>query len=154
MKDIGISQKFRKDICHKLEELLATTYALYLKTQNCHWNVVGPHFQELHLLFEDHYSEMAKGIDEIAERIRILGFHAPGSFSHFSKHSSIADLNKKITTKEMLKQLLDGHFTVIRLARDIMPYSDQAADGVTSDLMIKRLTQHEKATWQLSSLLA
>lgn len=153
MSDIGIAIKDRKEICKRLETLLAQTYALYLKTQNFHWNVVGPQFQELHLLFESHYTEMAKGIDEIAERIRILGFSAPGSFSHFIAHTTISESTKPPKTAKMIAELLEGHYVVINEGRALTPISDRAGDIVTTDLMVKRLTQHEKASWQLRSLL-
>jgi starvation-inducible DNA-binding protein len=152
--DIGISEKDRKDIAEGLSKLLADTYTLYLKTHNFHWNVTGPMFQTLHLMFETQYNELALAVDLIAERIRALGFPAPGTYKEFAKLSSIAEADGVPTADEMIRQLVAGQEAVVRTARSIFPAVDGANDEPTADLLTQRMQVHEKTAWMLRSLLA
>ncbi len=151
--DIGINEKDRKKIADGLSRLLADTYTLYLKTHNYHWNVTGPMFQTLHLMFEQHYNELALAVDAIAERIRALGFTAPGTYAQFVKLSSIAEESKIPAAADMIKNLVKGHEAVARTARAIFPLADKASDEPTADLLTQRLLVHEKTAWMLRSLL-
>lgn len=151
--NIGINQADRAKLAGELSKLLADTYTLYLKTHNFHWNVTGPMFQTLHLMFEQHYNEMWMAVDAIAERIRSLGHPAPGSYAAFSRLSSIADADGVPPAKEMIKQLIDGHETVIRTARALIPVAGEAGDESSADLATQRLQVHEKTAWMLRSLL-
>jgi len=151
--NIGISEKDRKEVCTSLNKLLADSYLLYLKTQNYHWNVTGKMFQSLHLLFEEQYTEQAKAIDMIAERIRALGEFAPGSFAAFSKVSSIKEESAIPSAEEMIHNLVHGNEAVVTTARDIVSLADGCEDDVTSDLMIERMQVHEKNAWMLRSLI-
>ena len=151
--NIGISEKDRKEVCMSLNKLLADSYLLYLKTQNYHWNVTGKMFQSLHLLFEEQYTEQAKAIDMIAERIRALGEFAPGSFAAFSKVSSIKEESAIPSAEEMIHNLVHGNEAVVTTARDIVSLADGCEDDVTSDLMIERMQVHEKNAWMLRSLI-
>jgi len=149
----GMGDEARKKIAKTLEHFLADTYALYLKTQNFHWNLKGPNFIALHLLFEKQYSEMAEAIDEIAERIQALGFHVEAAFSTFAKNSCIEEEKKPLKEKQMIEGLLEGHETVVRCAREISKTAESANDGATVDLLARRLGVHEKAAWMLRSHL-
>ncbi|OKH88063.1 Dps family protein [Thalassospira sp. TSL5-1] len=151
--DIGINEQNRTDIASGLGRVLADSYALYLKTHNFHWNVTGPMFQTLHTMFEQQYTELAAAVDELAERIRSLGAFAPGSFSAFAELSSIADEKGVPAAKEMIKQLVEGHETVIKTARALYPLCDEADDDATADLLTQRIQTHEKTAWMLRSLL-
>ena len=151
--NIGISEKDRKTVCKGLNKLLSDSYILYLKTQNYHWNVTGPMFQSLHLLFENQYQEQAIAVDEIAERIRALGEYAPGSFAAFSKISSIKEESSIPSTEEMIYNLIHGNEAVVTTAREIVSLADECEDDVTSDLMINRMQIHEKNAWMLRSLI-
>lgn len=151
--DIGINEKDRKKIADGLSHLLADTYTLYLKTHNYHWNVTGPMFQTLHLMFEQHYNELALAVDAIAERIRALGFTAPGTYAQFVKLSSIPEESKIPAATDMIKNLVKGHEAVARTARAIFPLADKASDEPTADLLTQRLQVHEKTAWMLRSLL-
>jgi starvation-inducible DNA-binding protein len=151
--NIGISEKDRKEVCTSLNKLLADSYLLYLKTQNYHWNVTGKMFQSLHLLFEEQYTEQAKAIDMIAERIRALGEFAPGSFAAFSKVSSIKEESAIPSAEEMIHNLVHGNEAVVTTAREIVSLADGCEDDVTSDLMIERMQVHEKNAWMLRSLI-
>jgi starvation-inducible DNA-binding protein len=133
--------------------LLADTYALYVKTQNFHWNVTGPMFRALHEMFDEQYNELAKALDEIAERIRALGQIAPGSFSQFSKLTSIDEETGTPAAEEMVRQLVTGHEAVVRTARNAFGTADSAEDQVTQDLLTERMQVHEKQAWMLRSLL-
>jgi starvation-inducible DNA-binding protein len=151
--DIGISEQDRKEIAEGLARVLADSYTLYLKTHNYHWNVTGPMFQTLHLMFEQHYNELALAVDEIAERIRALGAPAPGTYREFTELSSIdEDLDRPAAT-EMIKRLVKGHEAVARTARSIFPLAERASDEPTADLLTQRLQVHEKTAWMLRSLL-
>lgn len=152
--DIGIQEESRKKITADLSKLLADTYTLYLKTHNFHWNVTGPMFQTLHLLFEQQYNEMWMAVDGIAERIRSLGEAAPGTYAAFSKLSSISETDGVPKAEEMIKILVDGHEAVIKTARSIFPVVEEANDEASADLITQRLQIHEKTAWMLRSLLA
>src|SRR6266496_2933033 len=141
--DIGINEQDRKDIAEGLARLLADTYTLYLKTHNFHWNVTGPMFQTLHLLFEQQYTELALAVDLIAERIRALGFPAPGSYQQFGKLSSIKEETGVPSAKEMIRQLVDGQQAVVRTARSVVPVVGDAHDEPTLDLLTQRMQVHE-----------
>lgn len=151
--NIGINDKDRKKIADGLSKLLADTYTLYLKTHNFHWNVTGPMFNTLHLMFEGQYTELALAVDLIAERIRALGYPAPGSYSAFAKLSTIAEAVGVPTATEMIQQLVEGQESVTRTARSIFPVVDAASDEPTADLLTQRMQLHEKNAWMLRSLL-
>lgn len=151
--DIGIDKKARAQIAEGLSVLLADTYTLYLKTHNFHWNVTGPMFQTLHLMFEQQYNELALAVDEIAERIRALGFTAPGSYSAYAKLTSISESTEVPSATEMIKELVEGQEAVVRTARSIFPSADEAHDEPTADLLTQRMQIHEKTAWMLRSLL-
>jgi starvation-inducible DNA-binding protein len=152
--DIGITEAERKAIADGLSHLLADTYTLYLKTHNFHWNVTGPMFNTLHLMFEQQYTELALAIDLIAERIRALGFPAPGSYSQYAKLSSIKEEDGVPVANEMIRQLVAGQEAVVRTARHVFPTVDEANDEPTADLLTQRMQVHEKNAWMLRSLLA
>jgi starvation-inducible DNA-binding protein len=152
--DIGISKKDRKTIAEGLSKLLADTYTLYLKTHNFHWNVEGPMFNTLHLMFETQYNELALAVDAIAERIRALGHPAPGSYAAYSKLSSIKEETGVPKAEDMIKQLVEGQEAVARTARAVFPAADKAGDEPTADLLTQRLQIHEKTAWMLRALLS
>jgi len=151
--DIGINEKDRAEIAQGLSHLLADTYTLYLKTHNFHWNVKGPMFQTLHLMFETQYNELALAVDMIAERIRALDFPAPGTYREFGKLTSIKESEGVPVARDMIRQLVDGQEAVARTARSLFPVVDRASDEPTADLLTQRLQVHEKAAWMLRSLL-
>ncbi|TFH12838.1 MAG: DNA starvation/stationary phase protection protein [Nitrosomonadales bacterium] len=151
--DIGINEKDRSEIAAGLSKLLADTYSLYLKTHNFHWNVTGPMFQTLHLMFETQYNELALAVDLIAERIRSLGFPAPGSYSEFKRLSSISETSGTPKAKEMIKILVEGQEAIVRTARSVFPAAENASDEATADLLTQRIQLHEKTAWMLRSLL-
>jgi starvation-inducible DNA-binding protein len=151
--DIGIAPKDRAKIADGLSRLLADTYTLYLKTHNFHWNVKGPMFQTLHLMFEAQYNELALAVDLIAERIRALGFPAPGTYSAYAKLSSIPETDGVPAADEMIRLLVQGQEAVVRTARGVFPIVDKAADEPTADLLTQRMQVHEKTAWMLRSLL-
>lgn len=152
--NIGIPEKQRKAIAEGLSRLLADTYTLYLKTHNFHWNVTGPQFNTLHLMFEAQYTELATAVDVIAERIRALGFPAPGSYKEFSKLSSISEADGVPEASEMIRQLAEGQETVTRTAREVFPAAEKGSDEPTADLLTQRMQIHEKNAWMLRSMLA
>jgi starvation-inducible DNA-binding protein len=151
--DIGIDAKQRQAIAHGLSRLLADEYTLYLKTHNFHWNVTGPMFNTLHLMFETHYTEAALAVDEVAERIRALGFPAPGTYKQYAALSSIAETDGVPPALDMVKLLVQGHEACVKTARDIFPLADDARDEPTADLLTQRMQLHEKTAWMLRSLL-
>jgi starvation-inducible DNA-binding protein len=151
--DIGIPDKSRKAIADGLAHLLADTYTLYLKTHNYHWNVTGPMFNTLHLMFEAQYNELALAVDLIAERIRALGYPAPGSYAQFAKMSSIAETETVPSATDMLADLVKGQEAVVRTARKVFPTAEKANDEATSDLLTQRMQLHEKTAWMLRSML-
>ena len=152
--NIGISEKDRAAIAGGLSRLLADTYTLYLTTHNFHWNVTGPMFNTLHVMFMGQYTELWNAVDPIAERIRSLGSPAPGSYAQFGALTSIKDA-PAVPPKAMamVKILVDGHEAVARTARSIFPLADAAGDEPTADLLTQRLTVHEQTAWMLRSLL-
>jgi starvation-inducible DNA-binding protein len=152
--DIGISEEDRNEIADGLAHLLADTYTLYLKTHNYHWNVTGPMFQTLHLMFETQYNELALAVDLIAERIRALGAPAPGSYREFGALTSIDEDTDSPDATEMIRRLVAGQETVVRTARSVFPVVDRAHDEPTADLLTQRMQVHEKTAWMLRSLLA
>ena len=151
--DIGISEANRQQIAEGLSRLLADSYTLYLKTHNFHWNVTGPMFSTLHILFEQHYTELATAVDEIAERIRALGVAAPGSYKQFSELSSIEEETGVPGAEEMIRQLVQGQEAVVKTARSIFPVVESANDEPSADLLTQRMQIHEKNAWMLRSLL-
>lgn len=151
--NIGISEQDRQNIADGLAKVLADSYTLYLKTHNYHWNVTGPMFNTLHLMFEGQYTELATAVDEIAERIRALGIAAPGSYKAFAQLTEIEEEEGIPNADEMIQQLVIGQETVVRTARSILPVVDAANDGPTVDLLIQRMQIHEKNAWMLRSLL-
>jgi starvation-inducible DNA-binding protein len=151
--DIGIDAKQREEIANGLSRVLADTYTLYLETHNFHWNVTGPMFQTLHLMFETHYNELALAVDLVAERIRALGFPAPGTYKQFGELSSITQSDGVPRAQEMIKLLVQGHETVARTAREVFPIAENASDQPTCDLLTQRMQVHEKTAWMLRSLL-
>jgi starvation-inducible DNA-binding protein len=151
--DIGISESDRRRIANGLGRLLADTYTLYLKTHNFHWNVTGPMFQTLHLMFEEQYTEQWQAADLIAERIRALGFPAPGTFKEFLATTSIKEPSGTPAAEEMVRELVEGQEAVVRTARSVLPVAEKADDQPTVDLLTQRLQTHEKAAWMLRSLL-
>ncbi len=151
--NIGIDEANRAKIAEGLSRLLADTYTLYLKTHNFHWNVTGPMFQTLHLMFETQYTELALAVDLIAERIRALGYPAPGTYSEYAKLSSIAETPGVPKAQEMIRLLVEGQEAVVRTARSIFPVVDEVNDEPTADLLTQRMQVHEKTAWMLRSLL-
>jgi starvation-inducible DNA-binding protein len=151
--DIGIAEQDRAAIAQGLSKLLADSYTLYLKTHNYHWNVTGPMFNTLHLMFEQHYTELALAVDVIAERIRALGHPAPGSYAAFARLTGIAEEEGVPRAEEMIRQLVAGQQTVVRTARSIFPTVEAANDQPTADLLTQRMQVHEKNAWMLRSLL-
>jgi len=152
--NIGISEKDRGAIADGLSHLLADTYTLYLTTHNFHWNVTGPMFNTLHLMFMGQYTELWNAVDPIAERIRSLGHPAPGSYAQFARLSSLPDAPETPPKAlEMVRVLVAGHEAVARTARKLFPLADKAGDEPTADLLTQRLTVHEQTAWMLRSLL-
>ena len=151
--DIGIKEQDRKNIAEGLSRLLADTYTLYLKTHYFHWNVTGPMFNTLHLMFEGQYTELALAVDLIAERIRSLDIYAPGTYRDFVKLSSIKESESVPHAQDMIKELVAGHEAVCRTARSVFPAAETASDEATADLLTQRLQLHEKTAWMLRSLL-
>jgi starvation-inducible DNA-binding protein len=150
---IGISDQDRQSIVDGLSRLLADTYTLYLKTHNFHWNVTGPMFQTLHLMFEQQYTELAAAVDVIAERIRALGSPAPGTYSEFARLSTIKEPDGVPPAQDMIRQLMEDQETVVRNARSMFKAVDQAGDEPTADLLTQRMQVHEKTAWMLRALL-
>ena len=151
--NIGIDESSREKIAEGLSRMLADTYTLYLKTHNFHWNVTGPMFQTLHLMFEQQYNELALAVDLIAERIRALGYPAPGTYSEYAKLSSIAETSGVPKAKDMIRLLVEGQEAVVRTARSIFPVVEEVNDEPTADLLTQRMQVHEKTAWMLRSLL-
>lgn len=137
----------------QLERVLATSYTLYLKTHNFHWNVTGPMFSSLHTVFESQYAELATAVDEIAERIRALGAKAPGSYSDFQRLSLIREETGYPSAQEMIRVLAADQQTIVALARDLFDAADEIDDQATADLATRRLNVHEKHAWMLRSHL-
>ena len=154
--DIGIPDADRKAISEDLAKFLSDSFTLYLKTHNFHWNVTGPMFNSLHAMFMDQYTEQWNALDETAERIRALGYNAPGSYAEFIRLSSISEepgLTEAPDWRDMVRQLVDGNEAVCRTARKALSNADDAGDDPTVDLLTQRLHVHEKNAWMLRSLL-
>ncbi|MDX8379538.1 MAG: Dps family protein [Gallionella sp.] len=151
--NIGLSEEERKDIADGLAKMLADSYTLYLKTHNFHWNVTGPMFQTLHQMFMVQYNEIWLAVDSLAERIRALGYPAPGSYSQFAALTSISENEGTPKAREMIQQLLEGQEAVVRTARALFTLVDKAGDQPTADLLTQRMTVHEQNAWMLRSLL-
>ena len=151
--DIGINDKDRKKIADGLSRLLADSYTLYLKTHNFHWNVTGPQFNSLHNMFMTQYTEIWNALDMIAERIRSLGYPAPGSYKQFVALSSIPEEEGVPKAKDMIRQLVSGQEAVTRTAREVFKVVEKANDQPTADLLTQRMEVHEKNAWMLRVLL-
>lgn len=151
--DLAIAPAAREKLAEALGLFLADTYSLYVKTQNFHWNVKGFRFPELHTLFEAQYRELAAATDTLAERIRALGYLAPGSFSEFLKLASVEEGNGRIAATEMVQQLMRDHERISQTARVLFTTAEQAHDHATVDLLADRMAAHEKAAWMLRSIL-
>ena len=151
--NIGITKKQREAIAHELSKLLADSYLLYVKTHNFHWNVKGPMFQTLHLLFESEYTELAVAVDTIAERTRALGCPAPGSYKQFKKLSDIKEEEGVPKAEQMIVQLVEGQETIVKTARAAIKVAQKAEDEPSVDLLTQRMQVHEKNAWMLRSLL-
>ena len=151
--NIGIKKEDRIQIADGLSRLLADTYTLYLTTHNFHWNVTGPMFNTLHLMFETQYNELALAVDLIAERIRALGCPAPGTYGQFSRLTSLKEPEGVPSANDMIRQLVAGQEAVVRTARSLLPLVGQVDDEPTADLLTQRMQVHEKNAWRLRSLL-
>ncbi len=149
----GIPATERARIAEGLSRLLADTHVLYLKTHNFHWNVEGPMFQTLHVLFMEQYTEAWNAIDLIAERIRSLGHYAPGTYSSYLKLSRIAETEGVPRAEKMVRLLIEAQEAVVRTARELLPLADKVSDEPTLDLLTQRMQVHEKNAWMLRSLL-
>lgn len=150
--DIGISQQDREAIAEGLKHLLADSYTLYLQTHNFHWNVTGPQFRELHLMFEEHYTELAVAVDDVAERIRTLGVAAPGTYKAFAELSAIEEVDGVPEASEMVSLLLKAHEQVVKTCRDVLVKAQEADDESTAALVSDRMRVHEKTAWMLRAL--
>ena len=151
--DIGISERERKKIAEGLSGLLADSYTLYLMTHNFHWNVTGPQFNSLHAMFMAQYTEQWTALDLIAERIRALGFPAPGTYKEFTKLASIKEVEGVPKANEMIHHLLAAQEATARTARKLFPVVDAANDQPTADVLTQRIDVHEKTAWMLRSLI-
>lgn len=151
---IGVQEGERQEICEKLSGMLASTYVLYLKTLYYHWNVTGSNFVGLHKLFEEQYNDLHTAGDELAERIRALGHYTPGTVREFTALSSIKDDERlPKTSNEMVRNLLDANEGCSQEARRVLEVAEAAGDEVTMDMMIQRMTFHDKTAWMLRSVL-
>ena len=150
--NIGISKENRLEIADGLKRLLADSYTLYLQTHNFHWNVTGLQFRELHLMFEEHYTELAVAVDDIAERIRALDVAAPGTYKEFSRLSSIEEVEGVPISLEMVELLTKGHEQVIRTAREVLKIAQKSDDESTASLVSDRMRIHEKTSWMLRAI--
>lgn len=150
--DIGISAQNRENIAEGLKRLLADSYTLYLQTHNFHWNVTGPSFRELHLMFEEHYTELATAVDDIAERIRTLDVAAPGTYKEFARLSAIEEVDGVPVAKDMVDILTKGHEQVVKTCRDVLKQAQEADDESTASLVSDRMRIHEKTAWMLRAL--
>lgn len=153
MLNTGIEPAAREQIADGLKVLLADSYCLMLMSQNYHWNVQGPNFHTIHEMTESHYNELFEAIDEIAERIRALGFLSPGTMNAFNEMTNINIPNSELSEQEMIADLLEGHETLARNARQTLPAAAKANDEVTVDLLTQRMEYHEKTSWMLRSML-
>ncbi|MPV85830.1 Dps family protein [Ostreibacterium oceani] len=152
--DIGINEQDRQTIAGGLSKLLADSYTLYLMTHNFHWNVTGPQFRELHLMFEEHYTELATAVDDIAERIRTLGVFAPGTYQTFQQLTQIESVEGVPSAPEMIKHLTVAHEQVIKTCRAALIPAQQAGDESSVSLISDRMVIHEKTAWMLRAMAA
>lgn len=150
--DIGISEEHRLNVAAGLKKLLADSYTLYLQTHNFHWNVTGPQFRTLHLMFEEHYTELAVAVDDIAERIRTLDVAAPGTYKEFAELSSINEVDGVPADKDMVDILTRGHEQVVKTCREAISLSQAAEDESSIALASDRMRVHEKTAWMLRAL--
>lgn len=150
--DIGINSENRQKIAEGLKHLLADSYTLYLQTHNFHWNVSGPQFRELHLMFEEHYSELAVAVDDIAERIRTLDVAAPGTYKEFARLSTIEEVEGVPSSEEMVDLLTKGHEQVVKTSREVLKLAQSADDESTAALVSDRMRIHEKTSWMLRAI--
>lgn len=151
--DIGIPDDSRKSISDGLSKVLADSYTLYLKTHNFHWNVTGPMFQTLHTMFETQYMDLREAVDELAERIRALGYFAPGSYKQYAELTRISEETGNPNAKEMIRQLTQANETVAKTCREVFPAAEKGNDEATMDMLTQRIQYHEKTAWMLRSLL-
>ena len=147
--DICIKKDDRLKIAEGLKNLLADSYTLYLQTHNFHWNVTGVHFRELHLMFEEHYTELAVAVDDIAERIRTLDVAAPGTYKEFARLSSIKEVEGVPSSADMVDLLTQGHEQVVKTSRQVLKLAQAADDESTAALVSDRMRIHEKTAWML-----
>ena len=150
--DIGIKEQDRIKIAEGLKRLLADSYTLYLQSHNFHWNVTGPQFRELHLMFEEHYTELATAVDDVAERIRTLDVPAPGTYKSFAELSSIKEVEGVPAAKDMVEILTQGHQQVVKTCREVLSIAQEANDESTASLVSDRMRIHEKTAWMLRAL--
>ena len=150
--DIGINSENRQKIAEGLKHLLADSYTLYLQTHNFHWNVSGPQFRELHLMFEEHYTELAVAVDDIAERIRTLDVAAPGTYKEFARLSTIEEVEGVPSSEEMVDLLTKGHEQVVKTSREVLKLAQSADDESTTALVSDRMRIHEKTSWMLRAI--
>jgi starvation-inducible DNA-binding protein len=151
--NIGIAPEHREAIAQGLKHLLADTYTLYLQTHNFHWNVTGPQFRELHLLFEEHYTELAVAVDDIAERIRTLGVYAPGTYKEFAQLSNIREVEGVPSAQQMTEILTASHEQVVRTCREVLEKAHAGEDESSAALISDRMRIHEKTAWMLRAML-
>lgn len=151
--DIGISENDRARIAKGLSGFLSDSYTLYLMTHNFHWNVKGPMFNSLHVMFMEQYTEQWAALDQIAERIRALGYPAPGTYKEFSRLASIKEIEGVPTAMEMVRHLVEAQEATARTGRALFPLLDEANDQPSADMLTQRLDIHEKTAWMLRSIL-
>lgn len=152
--DIGITEQDRVLIAQNLKHLLADSYTLYLQTHNFHWNVTGPMFTQLHLMFEEHYTELALAVDELAERIRSLDVAAPGTYAAFAELSSIKEVSGVPSAEQMVGLLTKGHEQVVKTCRTALKVAQASDDESSAALISDRMRVHEKTAWMLRALTA
>jgi len=150
--DIGIGKEDREAIAEGLKALLADSYTLYLQTHNFHWNVTGPQFRDLHLMFEEHYTELATAVDDIAERIRTLGVAAPGTYKAFAELSSVKEVEGVPAAGEMIDILRRGHEQVVKTCRKVLALAQKGNDESSVSLVSDRMRIHEKTAWMLRAI--
>jgi len=151
--DIGINHEDRLAVADQLKKLLADSYTLYLQTHNFHWNVTGPYFNQLHLMFEDQYTELATAVDEIAERIRSLDVIAPGTYKEFAELSSIEEVSGDLSAEKMVELLTTGHEQIVKTCRTALKVAQDADDESSAALVSDRMRTHEKVAWMLRATI-
>lgn len=152
--NIGITEADRSKSAAAIRVLMANTYTLYLKTHGYHWNVEGPHFQQLHVQFMEQYTEMWTAVDELAERIRALGYLAPVSYGEMAKLSAVKEEEGTPDWQKMVQTLAQGHELVAKSARDVLRIAEAIGDDATADVVTPRITIHEKTAWMLRATAA